>query len=66
MDEAEELCNRVAIVDKGKIIALDKPDTLIDNLVASGFERKKEVKLASLEDVFINLTGYSLRESETE
>jgi ABC-2 type transport system ATP-binding protein len=66
MDEAEELCNRVAIVDKGKIIALDKPDNLIDNLVASGFERKKEVKLASLEDVFINLTGYSLRESETE
>jgi ABC-2 type transport system ATP-binding protein len=64
MDEAEELCDRVAIVDKGQIIALDKPDNLIDNLVATGFERKKEVKLASLEDVFINLTGYSLRESQ--
>lgn len=63
MDEAEELCSRVAIVDKGQIIALDKPDNLIDQLVASGFERKKEVKQASLEDVFINLTGYSLRES---
>ncbi|MFY8127719.1 MAG: ABC transporter ATP-binding protein [Chitinophagaceae bacterium] len=66
MDEAEELCNRVAIVDKGQIIALDNPNNLIDKLVASGFERKKEVKLASLEDVFINLTGYSLRETQEE
>src|SRR5271169_3798497 len=44
MDEAESLCDRVAIVEKGKIIALDTPDKLIDALVAKGFERKKEVK----------------------
>lgn len=62
MDEAEELCDRVAVIDSGKIIAIDSPDKLIDDLVASGFERKKEVKAATLEDVFIHLTGKSLRE----
>jgi len=62
MDEAEILCDRVAIVDAGKIIALDTPDKLIDKLVATGFERPKEVKKANLEDVFINLTGHALRE----
>jgi ABC-2 type transport system ATP-binding protein len=62
MDEAEYLCDRVAIIDSGKIVALETPDKLIDNLVATGFERPKEVKKANLEDVFINLTGHSLRE----
>lgn len=61
MDEAEILCDRVAIIDKGKIIALNSPDQLIDDLVATGFERPKEVKQANLEDVFINLTGHALR-----
>ena len=62
MDEAEILCDRVAIIDSGKIIALDTPDVLIDNLVATGFEREKEVKKANLEDVFIGMTGKHLRE----
>ncbi|HEY8959838.1 ABC transporter ATP-binding protein [Chitinophaga sp.] len=62
MDEAEFLCDRCAIVDSGLIIAIDSPDALIDNLVSSGFERKKEVKKANLEDVFIHLTGKDLRE----
>jgi len=62
MDEAEVLCDRVAIMDSGKIIALDSPDRLIDNLVASGFERPKEVKQANLEDVFIHMTGKEWRE----
>ncbi len=62
MDEAEQLCDRVAFVERGKIIALNTPDQLIDNLVNSGFERKKEVKKANLEDVFINLTGREWRE----
>jgi ABC-2 type transport system ATP-binding protein len=62
MDEAEYLCDRVAIVDSGKIVALNTPDRLIDELVATGFERPKEVKKANLEDVFIHLTGKSLRE----
>jgi len=60
MDEAEYLCDRVAIMDAGRIIALDSPDALIDNLIAKGFERKKEVKTASLEDVFIALTGHEM------
>jgi len=62
MDEAEYLCDRVAIMDEGKIIALESPDRLIDNLVESGFERPKETKAANLEDVFINLTGKDFRE----
>jgi ABC-2 type transport system ATP-binding protein len=62
MDEAEYLCDRVAIVDSGRIVALNTPDKLIDELVATGFERPKEVKKANLEDVFIHLTGKSLRE----
>jgi ABC-2 type transport system ATP-binding protein len=57
MDEAEQLCDRVAVMEAGKIIALDTPDALIDQLVATGFERKKEVKKANLEDVFLSLTG---------
>jgi ABC-2 type transport system ATP-binding protein len=61
MDEAEILCDRVAIIDNGKIIAMESPDRLIDNLVATGFERPKEVKQANLEDVFIQLTGHTLR-----
>jgi len=62
MDEAEYLCDRVAVIDSGKIIASNSPDQMIDELVASGFERPKEVKKANLEDVFIHLTGHSLRE----
>lgn len=62
MDEAEFLCDRCAIVDSGRIIAINSPDALIDNLVSSGFERRKEVKKANLEDVFIHLTGKDLRE----
>lgn len=62
MDEAEILCDRVAIIDSGKIISLASPDQLIDDLLASGFERPRQVKLANLEDVFIHLTGKHLRE----
>jgi ABC-2 type transport system ATP-binding protein len=62
MDEAEELCDRIAIVDSGKIVSLDTPDNMIDRLVLSGFERKKQVKLANLEDVFLSLTGKELRD----
>jgi ABC-2 type transport system ATP-binding protein len=63
MDEAEILCDRVAFIDNGQIIGINSPDQFIDDLVASGFERKKEVKKANLEDVFITLTGKDLREN---
>jgi len=63
MDEAEQLCDRIAIMDEGKIIALASPDKLIDDLVDTGFERPKQVKAANLEDVFIHLTGKEIREA---
>ncbi|HQW84259.1 MAG TPA: ABC transporter ATP-binding protein [Ferruginibacter sp.] len=62
MDEAEQLCDRIAIMDEGKIISLDSPDKMIDDLVNSGFERPKQVKAANLEDVFIHLTGKEIRD----
>ncbi len=62
MDEAEQLCDRIAIMDEGKIIALASPDKMIDDLVAAGFEKPKPVKSANLEDVFISLTGKEMRD----
>lgn len=62
MDEAEQLCDRIAIMDEGRIIQLDTPENMIDSLVTSGFERPKQVKAANLEDVFIHLTGKEMRE----
>jgi len=62
MDEAEQLCDRIAIMDEGRIISLDSPDKMIDDLVSSGFERPKQVKAANLEDVFIHLTGREMRD----
>ena len=48
--------------DSGVIIAIDTPNALIDELVATGFEKVKEVKKANLEDVFIHRTGKAWRE----
>ena len=62
LEEAEELCDRVAIMDGGRIVALDKPLALIDALLGRGFTKERVERLANLEDVFIDLTGHSLRE----
>ena len=62
MDEAEELCDRVAIMDGGKIAALAPPQELVDRLIAGGFTKERVERLANLEDVFLSLTGHSLRE----
>lgn len=51
MEEAEELCDRVGIIDYGKLIALDTPAQLMENHHAK-----------NLEDVFIELTGRRIRE----
>lgn len=61
MEEAQLLCDRVAIMDNGQIIAMDTPDKLIDDLLKTGFKKKEKIQLADLEDVFINLTGKALR-----
>ncbi|MCA9328997.1 ABC transporter ATP-binding protein, partial [Candidatus Saccharibacteria bacterium] len=62
MDEAELLCDRVAIMDKGKIITIDSPKNLIKQLIKRGFKKYQQVEQANLEDVFIDLTGKHLRD----
>jgi ABC-2 type transport system ATP-binding protein len=62
MDEAEVLCDRIAVMDNGKIVAIDTPKNLVDQLLARGFTKKQHVEQANLEDVFIDLTGKDLRE----
>jgi ABC-2 type transport system ATP-binding protein len=62
MEEAELLCDRVAIMDNGKIIALDKPKNLVKALLKKGFKKEVAVDQANLEDVFIDLTGKELRD----
>lgn len=62
MEEAELLCDRVAIMDNGNIIALDTPKQLIKNLLKKGFKKAAIVEQANLEDVFIDLTGKELRD----
>jgi ABC-2 type transport system ATP-binding protein len=61
MDEAEILCDRIAIMDNGKIISLDTPKNLVKQLLKRGFTKEQHVEQANLEDVFIDLTGKELR-----
>ena len=62
MEEAEAVCDRIAIIDHGKIIAIDEPQILIDShrgdpeVIAAS--RKGKI---TLEDVFIGLTGRAVR-----
>jgi ABC-2 type transport system ATP-binding protein len=62
LDEAEVLCDRVAIMDAGRIIALDSPAALITQLLGRGFSKPVTRQQANLEDVFLDLTGHALRE----
>ena len=62
MEEAEELCDRVAIMDHGKIVAMDRPAALVDSLLSRGFQKDRTENLANLEDVFLDLTGRALRD----
>ena len=62
MEEAEVLCDRIAIMDDGKIVALDTPKKLIEQLLKRGFKPRKSIAKATLEDVFIDLTGKELRD----
>ena len=60
MDEAEQLCDRVAIMDHGKVIALGTPDALMASVPMP--PREPRVHAATLEDVFVALTGRHLRD----
>ena len=63
LDEAEVLCDRVAIMDAGRIVAMDPPRKLVSDLLARGFTKPVVQQQASLEDVFLDLTGHELREA---
>ncbi|MEI3801319.1 MULTISPECIES: ABC transporter ATP-binding protein [unclassified Chitinophaga] len=62
MEEAEAVCDRIAIIDHGRIIAIDTPEALIaqhrDDPAVLSVVRKGKV---TLEDVFIGLTGTAVR-----
>jgi len=62
MEEAELLCDRVAIMDSGSIVAIDTPKKLVRQLLDRGFKKKQHVEQANLEDVFIDLTGKQLKD----
>lgn len=62
MDEAEKLCDRLAIMDHGKIVKIGTPKKLIDELLKTGFKKEVKPQPATLEDVFIHLTGRHLRD----
>lgn len=62
MDEAQKLCDRLAIMDHGKIVKIGTPAQLIKDLLATGFKKEVKPEPADLEDVFIHLTGRNLRE----
>jgi ABC-2 type transport system ATP-binding protein len=64
MEEAEILCDRVAIMDRGLIAATDTPLALIEKLVASGFKREVQVREATLEDVYVSVTGHGFIDEE--
>jgi len=59
MGEAEALCHRIAIVDKGKIVALDTPQALKKLIPRNGHE-------PTLEEVFLELTGNKLVAEDEE
>jgi ABC-2 type transport system ATP-binding protein len=60
MEEAQTLCDRVAIVDHGTLIAQGTPAELIGSLAAP----KVVVQQGTLEDVFVSLTGRHLRDDD--
>ena len=61
MEEAERLCDRVVIVDHGKVAASDRKEALLA-LLPPGKRTRTVVRDASLEDVFLHLTGRDLRD----
>lgn len=60
MYEAEMLCDRIAIMDSGRVVALDTPTALKQRIPA------KDGKEPSLEEVFLELTGKKLVDPEEE
>ena len=59
MEEAEHLCDRIAIMDQGSIIAQDTPQQLIIDYAPEPPEIPMQ---GNIEDVFLALTGHGLRD----
>ena len=57
MDEADKLCDRIAIVDHGKLVALDTPRALKASIPG------REAETVTLDDVFVHYTGHDLRDA---
>jgi ABC-2 type transport system ATP-binding protein len=64
IEEAEALCDEVGILDEGLLIALDSPRNLVRALLDRGFQSEAEVVPATLEDVYLDLTGREIREDD--
>jgi len=62
MEEAQAMCERVAIIDHGKILTVDTPTGLIAKHKDDPSVRKVARGKVTLEDVFIGLTGSEVRE----
>jgi len=60
MDEADKLCDRIAIVDHGKLVALDSPEALKASIPGRAPET------VTLDDVFVHYTGRDLRDALQE
>ncbi len=63
MEEAETLCDNIAIMDRGKILKIGTPTALIEELLANGFKPEKQILAANLEDVFIAVTGKNINDT---
>jgi ABC-2 type transport system ATP-binding protein len=62
MEEAEAVCDRIAIIDHGQIITIDSPQAIIDdNRDRPEVIRASRKGKITLEDVFIGLTGATVR-----
>ena len=57
MDEADKLCDRIAIVDHGKLVALDTPAGLKASIPSDNPEK------TTLDDVFVHYAGRDLRDA---
>ena len=62
MEEAQSVCDRVAIMDSGKILTVDTPAGLIEKYKDDPNVLAVARGQVTLEDVFIGLTGRELRE----
>jgi ABC-2 type transport system ATP-binding protein len=62
MEEAQAVCDRVAIIDHGTVLATDAPDQLIEQHRDDPRVREVARGAVTLEDVFIGLTGSEIRD----